>query len=857
MSAATTGNDAKAAKGVSAPPAVPADLAVETDPTLRTGGTPRKKKEPAAPLVDARPSDVRVADVSDVRVAEGSADASADASANASAQARPSDARASDARPLSSGTAPRSSDPRSGDTPVSGDLRAFRRVAGTGELKVESRLGRFREDLRERSRTGLSDVHSGPSHITAKQSGQRGALRGGVTTGPALPPLHGPDDSEMGDPMRRRIDPDDNTGDTITRQWEPQDRKPGLHRAARPGAGAGSDPPPSQPSPFVTLEPALLQTGFAERYGMRELLGRGGMGEVRLCKDRHIGREVAIKVIRPDHMTRPDVVRRFEREARVQGQLEHPAIVPVYDFGVAPDGSMYFTMKRLRGVTFHDVLWMLRNGDPTAIATYSRRKLLTAFNRACLAIAFAHSRGVLHRDLKPSNIMLGDFGEVYVLDWGLAKIRKEPHLMLEARIETPASSEHRTIVGEVVGTPGYMAPEQALGEVDRLDPRTDVYALGAILFELLTLEPLHKEDSPEDVLLSTLYGPDARASVRAPGRDVPLELEAIILKATGLKQEDRFSSARDLYTAVEQFLDGDRDLEQKKQMATEHAAAARVAAAEARKGGKGAQAARERAMREVGAALALNPSERDAVATLVRLMLDVPDVMPPDARREFIASQRSAEREKRRAMLLLYLAWLAFVPPAIALGVRDWPLASVVLAFQVLACVSAWASYRGYLHDRFRFLVFVAGSLAMCFLSFHLGWAVLIPGMAAAHVLGFLLYGQQQHWGRAIAVAAASVVLPFVLQVTGVVPSSYGFHDGNLIVMPHITSFPPAGTLAFLLLASLGMIVAPAVIASRVRTSLARAEERLFMQSWMLRHLVPDQARTAASVLPGPPSQSA
>ena len=660
-------------------------------------------------------------------------------------------------------------------------------------------------------------------------------------------------------PEPRASETDDTGGDTetITRQWEPSN--------ARDDARARMAPPTEANPPLsirvtmgdLTLEPALLDEGFGDRYEMRDMLGRGGMGEVRLCKDRHIGREVAIKVIRTDHMTRPDVVRRFEREARVQGQLEHPAIVPVYDFGIAPDGSMYFTMKRLRGVTFHDVLWMLRNGDPQAHATHSRRKLLSAFTRACLAVAFAHSRGVLHRDLKPSNIMLGDFGEVYVLDWGLAKIQRQPDHTLEGRIETPSSSEHRTIVGEVVGTPGYMAPEQALGEVDRLDARTDVYALGAILFEILTLQPLHKEDSAEDVLLSTLYGPETRPSIRTPGRDIPPELDAIVLRATAVKQEDRFANARELCAAVETFLDGDRDLEQKKQMAGAHAAAARAAAAEARQGGKQAQAARERAMREVGAALALDPSERDAVATLVGLMLDVPEQMPPEARREFLHSKRGADREARRAMLLAYLSWLAFAPPAMALGVRDWGLAVVCFGFMVLSALTAWASYRGLLHDRLRFTVYAVGAVAMGFASLLMGWAVILPGMAATHVLGYLLYGERERWRHAVALGALSIILPFALQIAGVMPASYEFTDGKLMVLPRITNFPPAGTLAFLLLASVGLIVAPAIIASRVRASLARAEERLFMQSWMLKHLVPDQARSAASVRPGPPSTSA
>ncbi|MBK8257526.1 MAG: protein kinase [Polyangiaceae bacterium] len=721
-----------------------------------------------------------------------------------------------------SGAMPTSSQ-RGRDTSLTGQLTAFRRGA-TGEVRIASRVGRF--------------------------WGEPGKAGEPKPPNPFRPPAKHAHLPESIADLSSSIDGDDGGGDTITRQWEPN-----------PFRSEANDPPEraadERPESLVTLEPTALQTGFGERYVMRDLLGRGGMGEVRLCKDRHIGREVAIKVIRTDHMTRPDVVRRFEREARVQGQLEHPAIVPVYDFGVAPDGSMYFTMKRLRGVTFHDVLWMLRNGDPQAVATYTRRKLLSAFARACLAIAFAHSRGVLHRDLKPSNIMLGDFGEVYVLDWGLAKIRREIHVPLESRIETPSSSEHRTIVGEVVGTPGYMAPEQALGEVDRLDPRTDVYALGAILFEILTLQALHKEDSAEDVLLSTLYGADPRPSVRAPERNVPIELEAIIVRATALKQEDRFVSARDLCAAVERFLDGDHNLEQKKQMAAEHSAQARTAAAEARKGGKGAQAARERAMREVGAALALDPSERDAVATLVRLMLEVPDVMPPEARREFLLSQRAADKEKRRAMLLGYLAWLALAPPAVALGVRDWELAAVMLGFQLLAAATAWANYRGLLHERFRFLAFIAGSVSMGFLSFHMGWAVLVPGMAATHVLGYLLYGQREHWRRAISVGALSILLPFALQATHLLPPSYAFQEGSMVMLPRVTGFPPAGTLAYLVIASVAVVVAPALIASRVRMSLQKAEERLFMQSWMLKHLVPDQARNAANVMPGPPSTSA
>jgi serine/threonine-protein kinase len=169
--------------------------------------------------------------------------------------------------------------------------------------------------------------------------------------------------------------------------------------------------------------PVTLETGahvarairFEERYEHRALLGEGGMGAVDLFQDRAIGREVAIKRIRPEASS-PGALARFVREARVQGQLEHPAIVPVHDLAENSEGTAFFTMKRVRGASLDDILDALATDAPDARARYGRRKLLTAFATVCLAVDFAHSRGVLHRDLKPANVMLGDFGEVYVLD---------------------------------------------------------------------------------------------------------------------------------------------------------------------------------------------------------------------------------------------------------------------------------------------------------------------------------------------------------------------------------------------------------------------------------------------------------
>ncbi|HUH06027.1 MAG TPA: serine/threonine-protein kinase, partial [Kofleriaceae bacterium] len=241
----------------------------------------------------------------------------------------------------------------------------------------------------------------------------------------------------------------------------------------------------SAPGPVDLVAGPLDDRGYEARYDRARELGRGGMGEIHLCKDARVGRSVAMKRMRAGTSASADAVARFVREARVQGQLEHPAIVPVYDLGLAPDGAPYFTMKRLRGLTLETILGGLRGGDPDIASTYSQRKLLTTFSQVCQAIDFAHRHGVLHRDLKPSNIMLGDFGEVYVLDWGLARIAgvaDESHQPIDVRSGDDSLDGAHTAAGAVMGTPGYMAPEQLRGEIETLDGRADVYSLGAILF---------------------------------------------------------------------------------------------------------------------------------------------------------------------------------------------------------------------------------------------------------------------------------------------------------------------------------------------------------------------------------------
>ncbi|NUQ79019.1 MAG: serine/threonine protein kinase, partial [Polyangiaceae bacterium] len=273
-------------------------------------------------------------------------------------------------------------------------------------------------------------------------------------------------------------------------------------------------------------------SGLEQRYELITVLGTGGMGEVRLCKDRLIGRSVAMKVMHDELAAQSDLRERFLREVRIQGQLEHPSIVPVYDIGVDSKGGILFTMKRIRGMTLDTVLDGLRAGNAELSARYSRRKLLVAFSSVCLAVDFAHQRGVIHRDIKPENIILGDFGEVYVLDWGIAKVMSGGDAADVEALELTQDSMQQTALGSLLGTPGYMSPEQACGAIDRLDARTDVYSLGAILFEIVAGQTLHDPAlSVQKLLAATIRGVDARPSARG-ARDVPAELDAICVRAT-------------------------------------------------------------------------------------------------------------------------------------------------------------------------------------------------------------------------------------------------------------------------------------------------------------------------------------
>ncbi len=610
-------------------------------------------------------------------------------------------------------------------------------------------------------------------------------------------------------------------------------------------AGGG----PTVPAPRLDVSEApLVEEGEDERYELREVLGEGGMGEVRLCRDRRLGREVALKVIRGSGAARADLRARFEREARVQGQLEHPSIVPIYDIGLDAHGTAYFTMRRVRGLTLEQVLEAHRKGAAPA-QSFSTARLLGAFASVCQAVAFAHARGLVHRDLKPANIMLGDFGEVYLLDWGLAKVVGGAEA---ASSEAPDARLHdsgATRAGEAMGTPGYMAPEQVRGELDRVDERSDVYALGAILFELLTLERLHPGATVRELYATTLGGADARVAVRAPGRAVPPELEAVCVRATALEPTARFPSARELHEAVERYLEGDRDLERRRALARGHAAEAlRHAEAAA---GTGGGASHQAALREAGAALALDPEQHEALGLLARLLLAAPREIPASARPELDQASDRVQHAAARTGLSLYVGWLLFVPVLLLLGVRSWPLFATGVALLAATLALAALSLRPRLRRLAGFGAFVGGSALVGIGSTVLGPHMLVPNLALTNVLAFTLFGDRALRTAAIAIGTLSFVVPWALQVTGVAAASYRFADGGFAVVPLMTSLPEWGVHLLMLLANVALIAPIAGYVGRIRDQVGQSEQSLFLQAWSLRQLLPAEvAKRAAAAAP-------
>jgi eukaryotic-like serine/threonine-protein kinase len=329
--------------------------------------------------------------------------------------------------------------------------------------------------------------------------------------------------------------------------------------------------------------------GDRGRYQVLGEIARGGMGVVLRGRDPNLGREVALKVLHASHAHNPSMIQRFVDEAQIGGQLQHPGILPIYDFGLDAEYRPFFTMRLVRGRTLAALLQERPQPSDELM------RFLGIFEQVCQTIAYAHFRGVVHRDLKPSNIMVGAFGEVQVVDWGLAKVigraTSEETISNENVVTVRSSASGPTShQGSVLGTPAYMSPEQARGAVEDLDESTDVFALGACLCEIITGKPPYS-GSHREMLESAAAGRIEAAIVRLEASEADGDLVNIAKQCLAPEASNRIRHAEELAHAVREYLTslGDR------------VRAAEVAAAEARATAMAERKARRRTLLLSGA----------------------------------------------------------------------------------------------------------------------------------------------------------------------------------------------------------------------------------------------------------------
>jgi serine/threonine-protein kinase len=541
-------------------------------------------------------------------------------------------------------------------------------------------------------------------------------------------------------------------------------------------AGTKDDPPTRQytPKPRAGSIVADDPTKVSGVYAIGEQIGKGGGGEVFVAHDRRIGRDVALKRL-PSPAPTNDETARFLREARIQARLEHPAIVPVYELGKDEIGRPFFAMKRLAGKTLSEV---------RAVAT--RLRMLSAFADVCRAIDYAHSRGIVHRDLKPANIVLGEFGEVYVIDWGVARVLGD-----EETIEELADAEG------VLGTPQYMAPEQ------RVNPRVgrpaDVFSLGKILAEIL-------------------------------GAEKPLELDALCTQMMHADPENR-PTARASAERIEQYLDGDRDLARRKSLAEELVAYAR-----------GALGRRQRtdAMRAASQALALDPRAEGAAEIVTTLMLEPPPQPPPSLEAALREADRADVSRHAKAAIPGYLLIAAFIPLVVFTRVLVWP---VVVASAVAALVMAFAALQLARQPERTFnwmLAYAIGNaVVIVMLGMLIGPFTVVPAIVAFVTASVITYPA---FLERPAVLVATMAIGWLVSL-GFAHSSWAITAEGLLLRGYAVTFGTTAAVAIMLAASLAAVVMAGIQSTVLGRAHRAAQHKLVAQAWQLKQLLPIDPR--------------
>jgi eukaryotic-like serine/threonine-protein kinase len=594
-------------------------------------------------------------------------------------------------------------------------------------------------------------------------------------------------------------------------------------------------------APRARLSSRPTAAGDSGRYTeTQRMLGAGGMGTISLVRDKKIGREVALKLMLDHDDTTARA--RFLREARIQACLEHPAIVPVYDMGEKDGGEPYFTMKRIRGQALSQVLRAQREGEPVA---FSRRKLLGMLSQVAVAAHYAHQRGVVHRDIKPANIMLGPHGEVYLIDWGVAKVLGESEELGKAPTRG-AIGATETEHGKVVGSLVTMAPEQITG--DAVDARTDVYALGAVLFEILALQPLHPRGSVVDVAQAIIAGVEARPSVRTPEMNAPQELEELCVAATRRVSSERLDSALAFSQGLEAYLDSEHDEQLRRKNSEEHAAKGKlyaeqvlaVASSERSDSDGNESSLRGQALREVGRALALDATNKGALSTFVQLLTMPPHVVPDEVRGAQRASTSKIFQVAGSAMVAGNAAIVIFALLLYSMEVRDRQWIAEPLACFLASGIAGLVTRMRPSH----LALFVSCLLSMTGCVFATKATSLTPALPAllvALTAAFSLVSS----GRFRAGVLSFAVLCWTAMVYGpawgLVPRTLRVSDGDIVLHSPAVVFDATWFSLWTFAAVLVLMVLISLIVGAMRSAFQRADDLQRLQAWQLRKLVADE----------------
>ncbi len=316
--------------------------------------------------------------------------------------------------------------------------------------------------------------------------------------------------------------------------------------------------PDPQKDPYPGIYLATTDAGLPkwftndyEKYSNFQKMADGGNGVLFSCKDGNLGRTVAIKKLSPD--ARVDAVqrRRLLREARITAQLAHPNTVPVYEIGKDDDGNLYFAMKKIEGENLFNILCRIAQGDEPTRQRYSLDRLLEVLVQASDALAYAHTSGVIHRDVKPENILVGFFGEVFLMDWGVAKVWGMPNEVGVDDMIKSSLEERLTNAGRRPGTPLYMSPEQ-VRDIP-VDERTDIFSLGVVLYELLALQEPFKGETIQQTFDNILHYTPPPPSQISRHLKVPKRLDAVCARAMEKKPGDRYQSVTEMTRDIRQF----------------------------------------------------------------------------------------------------------------------------------------------------------------------------------------------------------------------------------------------------------------------------------------------------------------